>query len=664
MKIRHTLMILTAFLGIALLIAVSIQIRNELLEYQTAQRLAASNAVREQLLLGTDALANERSQTYVALLDPNGRGGRAGILDEIRRRVDGFLSASEQELRAAANFLSNTEAGLSVLTRIRKDIVALRKQADSYFTPDQPQRGGEIAPRWFQEATRLIEELQSSRLTLLQRERPLEPTLRAEASLRTQAGILSESIARNQALMTRALMKANETGGLDFDAISRNAGRAGLAWELIDGQLATPLSPSVRAAISSAHEDYTSTFAPLQQSLLNALLSKVPPGLTPAQWYDITDRSLRGIALMQQELLRSSRERLQAELQRARNSVLQWSGLLLLGVGAVIGSALVVRRRVVQPLEALSQTMLRLADNDLSTPLPRLARADEIGEMNDALRVFKANAIQRERAQNEKQVLHARLRDAYRQLRKDLEAAAVIQGAMLPRSSVMGDVSYRGLHRPSSLIAGDTYNVLRRNDGAIGFFQVDVAGHGAAAALVSVACHHTLSQAILTRTQGMRIEEIVAEINDDWPEDLPYFTMILGEINPLSRQASIVQAGHPPPVLIRSEGNVDMIGEGGFPVGMIPAASYERLDFDFGPGDRLLIYSDGLVEAEDQAGEQFSEARLRRIVRENAMDASPALLDRLDVAVRNWRGSETLDDDLSVLVLERLPERIPANAVH
>jgi serine phosphatase RsbU (regulator of sigma subunit) len=162
----------------------------------------------------------------------------------------------------------------------------------------------------------------------------------------------------------------------------------------------------------------------------------------------------------------------------------------------------------------------------------------------------------------------------------------------------------------------------------------------------------------------MRLEEIAAEINDGWPEDLPYFTMILGEINPRSQRASIVQAGHPPPVIIRSGGLVDMIGEGGFPVGMIPAASYERLDFDFGPGDRLLIYSDGLVEAEDPAGEQFSEARLRRIVRENAMDASPALLDRLDVAVRNWRGSETLDDDLSVLMLERLPERIPANAVH
>jgi HAMP domain-containing protein len=170
---------------------------------------------------------------------------------------------------------------------------------------------------------------------------------------------------------------------------------------------------------------------------------------------------------MQQELLRSSRDRLEAELGRAQRSVLLWSALLLFGIGAVITSALVVRRRVVQPLEGLSDAMLKLADNDLTTPLPRLTRADEIGAMNDALRVFKANAIQRQRAQNEKQLLHARLRDAYRQLRKDLEAAAVIQSTMLPAASTLGDVRYRGLFRPSSLIAGDTYNVVRRTDGGI-----------------------------------------------------------------------------------------------------------------------------------------------------------------------------------------------------
>ncbi|MDF2970456.1 MAG: hypothetical protein K0R61_906 [Microvirga sp.] len=663
MKIRHILLILTAFLGAALLVAVAFQIRDELLGYQTAERMAASNTVRERLLLGTAALASERSQTYVLLIGQ--RSEASGVLElrDMRRQVDDLLNAAEREITATQASLSNTGSSLATVSRIRREIGTLRQQADEFLGAEDA-RGEQFAPRWFQEATRLVGELQSSRMTILQRERPLDPVLRTEANLRAFGAILSENIARNQALMSRALGSPSVVGGLETDVISQNAGRAELAWELIDGQLAVPLSESVKGSVLKTHESYSATFAPLQRSLLAALLGKVAPAIGPEGWYDVAGRELSNIALMQQELLRSTRERLESELSRARRSVALWSALLLLGAAAVLASILVVRLRVVRPLENLSQAMLRLADNDLEISLPRLARADEIGEMSDALRVFKANAIQRRRTQNEKQVLHARLREAYGQLQKDLEAAAVIQQTMLPPSARIDGIEYHGLFRPSSLIAGDTYNVVRRTDGTVGFFQVDVAGHGAAAALVSVACHHALSQTILTRTQGTPLEAIAVQINEDWPEDLPYFTMILGEIDSRSQRASIVQAGHPSPLVIRADGSIEMIGEGGFPVGMLPFASYERLEFDLGPGDRLFIYSDGLVEAEDQDGEQFSETRLRNLVRDTAAAPSPVLLGRLDDALRNWRGSETLDDDLSVLMLERLPERIPANAVH
>ncbi|HZW45920.1 MAG TPA: PP2C family protein-serine/threonine phosphatase, partial [Microvirga sp.] len=309
-------------------------------------------------------------------------------------------------------------------------------------------------------------------------------------------------------------------------------------------------------------------------------------------------------------------------------------------------------------LEAISGSMLRLAENDLAAPLPRLQRADELGEMSDALRVFKANALRRQRLEQDKQVLHTRLREAYGQLRKDLEAAAAIQNTLLPEPSVFGAVGFRGLYLPSSVIAGDTYNVLERPDGTVGFFQLDVAGHGAPAALMSVASHHALSQALLKQVDGIALSDIASQINAEWSGDLPYFTMILGKIDARSHRGTIIQAGHPSPLLVRSDGSVRLLGDGGFPVGLFAASTYEPLTFPFAPRDKLVLYSDGLVEAENPAGEIFSEERLLALVREHARSSTPELLEAMNAALRRWRQSDTLDDDVSVLVLERVTEAL------
>ena len=656
MKIRHILLLLTTFLGVALLVAVSFQIRSQLLELDTAQRMAASNAVREQLLLGAAALAEERSRTYVFLIGSSGEGRGLDELMSARQRVDALLKAAGEEIGSKRGDLRAPANSLASLDRIDRDLAALRKRADEHLAAVRQGQGQDVAQRWFREATHVVEELHSSRLTLLQQERPQEPALRAEATIRLYGGIISESIARNQALMTGALSRSEKTANHELREISRNAGRAGLAWDLVQSQLTTPLSETVKAAVASSFAHYDGTFAPLQETNLTALLSGVNPALGPEEWYSVAQRSLLTIADMQQRLLDSSRERLEAQLAQAWQSVVLWAALLLGGIAAVFASVFMVRMRVVQPLEGLSSAMLRLADNDLSTPLPRLGRKDEIGGMSDALRVFKANALRRQREQNDRQALHARLEDAYRLLRNDLEAAAVIQKTMLPAASTLGLVQHRGLFWPSSLIAGDTYNVVQHRDGRIGFFQIDVAGHGAAAALVSVASHHTLSQAILTE-EDARLDEIAARINREWPEDLPYFTMILGRIDVRDRRLTIVQAGHPSPLLVRRNGLVEVLGDGGFPVGMTHRAMYETLETDFNSGDRLLVYSDGLVEAENAAGEQFSEPRLLQFVREQAKSPTPIILDGLDQALRKWRGSETLADDVSILMLERLSER-------
>jgi serine phosphatase RsbU (regulator of sigma subunit) len=356
---------------------------------------------------------------------------------------------------------------------------------------------------------------------------------------------------------------------------------------------------------------------------------------------------------VREALFASSRARLDAQLAGARTSLAVWSFLLLAGAVAVALSLHVVRSRIIRPIESIGGTMLRLADNDLDAPLPKTGRTDEIGDMTEALRVFKANAIRRHRLQHDKHLLHERLKDAYRQLRRDLDAAAVMQTAMLPPPGRVSQVAYDALFRPSSVIAGDTYGVVPM-EGRIAFFQVDVAGHGAPAALVSVASHHTLSQALLRHGGGDGLHEVVARINREWAEELPYFTMVLGEIDVEAERGALVQAGHPPPLLIAREGDVTTLGDGGFPVGLMSQAIFEATRFRFRPGDRLMVYSDGLVEAENESGEPFSDERLQALVRAEAGLATGPLLRRLDAELRRWRGSETLSDDMSVLVLERL----------
>jgi serine phosphatase RsbU (regulator of sigma subunit) len=272
--------------------------------------------------------------------------------------------------------------------------------------------------------------------------------------------------------------------------------------------------------------------------------------------------------------------------------------------------------------------------------------------MSDALRVFRANGVRRERLQKEREALHDRLREAHEQLRLDLEAASAVQASLLPKPARLGGISFSGRLRASSFISGDTYDVLRQPNGPVHFFLADVAGHGAAAALVSVASRYIVSQAVLRRQAGDSLSEAMAVMNEDWPEHLPYFTIILGELRPEDGQGTLVQAGHPPPLLIKPSGHVECLGEGGLPVGVMRQATYEEVRFDFVPGDRLLVYSDGLTEAEDASGQPFTEERLAELVREYSRLGTDELLAQVTDAVQDWGQGDTLEDDMTVLVLE------------
>ena len=116
-------------------------------------------------------------------------------------------------------------------------------------------------------------------------------------------------------------------------------------------------------------------------------------------------------------------------------------------------------------------------------------------------------------------------------------------------------------------------------------------------------------------------------------------------------------------MLIRSDGQVESLGGSGFPVGMLQQADYESIEFPFRTGDRLLIYSDGVVETENSLGTFYSEGRLIEFIAANAHSATPELLTLLQSSLRDWRGGTDLTDDVSVLIVEQTRPR-SNHAIH
>jgi len=262
-----------------------------------------------------------------------------------------------------------------------------------------------------------------------------------------------------------------------------------------------------------------------------------------------------------------------------------------------------------------------------------------------------------------------RLEDAYRTMRQDLEAAARMQRSLLPKpSTVLGGCCFDWLFVPSSFVAGDILDYYPLNAHRIAFYLLDVAGHGVRAAMHSVALSRLLASAHgkdrnrpgsspgLLDSQVPSPADVVRGLNARFETNGDannYFTMIYGLIDTRDGSARIVQAGHPSPIH-QSHRGVRLVGNGGFAVGMLPDVDYEEFSLQLDPGDRLIVYSDGVVECKNAQAEEFSEARLLDSVREQRGRNQAAVLAEVERRLEAWRGDHGFRDDMTMLAIERV----------
>lgn len=260
------------------------------------------------------------------------------------------------------------------------------------------------------------------------------------------------------------------------------------------------------------------------------------------------------------------------------------------------------------------------------------------------------------------------IEEAYATIRRDLEAAAQMQQSLLPSTAAtISGMAFDWLFRPSAFVAGDIFNFFQLDEHHLGFYHLDVAGHGIPSAMLSVTLSKVLTPAadqsgllkrpISTPPYYTLIPpiDVVNALNQRFqsPADsCLYFTMVYGIIDTAIGRLTFTQAGHPSPVYMLQGAKARLIGDGGFPVGLLPDLTYESLTVDMQRGDRLVIYSDGVTECMNPQQELYTEERLLTHLDSTAHLPLRQVMEHLEQGLCHWKGDNTFDDDVSVLVIE------------
>jgi sigma-B regulation protein RsbU (phosphoserine phosphatase) len=258
----------------------------------------------------------------------------------------------------------------------------------------------------------------------------------------------------------------------------------------------------------------------------------------------------------------------------------------------------------------------------------------------------------------------AHLTAANDQHTRDLEAAARIQRAFLPTlPPEWPGARFAWAFEPSHQLTGDYLNVFRLGDRQVGLCVLDVGGHGVAAALLSL----TVSQ-MLGRIAGqgrLLPAGVAAQLGRELTVEATggqSVSLLYGVLDLNSGEFRFVSAGHPGPIHLAMSRPAVRLDAAGFPLGVGPGEPKEHT-VTLKPGDRLVLYSDGLTSVRNGEGEHFGTQRILAAL-DAARDKPLAEhLARLVQDVESWRGQTPRHDDISVLLVERTEPMVAREAI-
>jgi sigma-B regulation protein RsbU (phosphoserine phosphatase) len=238
-----------------------------------------------------------------------------------------------------------------------------------------------------------------------------------------------------------------------------------------------------------------------------------------------------------------------------------------------------------------------------------------------------------------------------RALEYDLELAARIQNELLPAPdfAVPGwQVAYH--YRPAGVIGGDYFDVMPDGRGGAYFLIADVAGKGVAAAMLTANLRAAFRALV---PLGLGVGELMARANHLFCESkLPtqYATVVFGH-SLSSGKVELVNAGHLPALLVSCKG-VSEFGSNDLPLGLFCDQQFTATSAEFLPGDMMVLYTDGMTEAQNQSGVEYGIAKLSTLVAEGKFTSPEQMVQACRDCVRDFRGAAERTDDETVMAIQ------------
>ncbi len=646
MNIRGTLAILLSIFGIMLLAALVYQGSVAYRNYQASFEQIVIDQTRNDLLSSIIRLQEGGAQiawakntavfgqTYGKSLDH--------AVDSIRRASDALSGVDNIKLQELSEDIGREISPLALLS----------DELTAVFASGRPDAIQAQSDNALDQIETVSQRLMSLRQAILVEVGITNTTIAGVHMLRNYIVAINGALQKDRMLTLLDLQGGTLLTPQQIRQIEFRAGTLQAADQVYQ-EIVGVYNENIVDLVNSLSEYLRLTYLPARAAVTQAESARENVEIARTTWIDSFDEAAILISGIQASVFEIS----QANLAQQRNNdliILQQSAAVSVSIILFfVLSLYIIEKLIVSPLERIRLRM----DDIVNAKFDPITRdrfwLQDTRSIADALRVFRVTAMRRERMTHSQLMMHSLIAESHSNLQSDMQAAAEVQRAQMPAPGNVNQIHFATFFAPSDLLAGDTFDYFALSEDRVGLFQADVAGHGAAAGLVSVAAHLGARRALHGVKPGVSLADSIRTLNAFWNPKMTYFTLGAFLFDIKKDRGSMVQAGHPYPVLMRQDGSVIRLGNGGLPIGVVPDAEFEEVEFPFAFGDRLILFSDGVYENANSENEIYTEERFIQLLSENAGCSSEDLVDKVRQAIGAWSGVDKLSDDISLVIAER-----------